>query len=94
MKSEESKKTNNYDELDDEAILLGNLNINQEMDIIENPKKHIVEIAKDKIKNGNIICEKKNKDNTNNEKESETTQNRRKSLKDRQNLKLMVTVNK
>ena len=37
---------NNQNEDNDEFLDVGNLNINQEVDIKENPKKHIVNIKK------------------------------------------------
>ena len=70
-KNKINEQNNNGEENNDEFLQIGNLNINQEIDIKENPKKHIAEKKKHILKNSlddgyfepseNITSKKQNK---------------------------------
>ena len=77
-KNKDNEKNNIGEENSDEYLQIGNLNINQEIDIKENPKKHIAEKKKHILKNSldddyfehseNITLKKQNKNNSNKKK--------------------------
>ena len=57
----QNKKEDNYDE--DDFLEIGNLNINQEIDIKENPKKHLVDTKKQNISENNGYSENSSEKN-------------------------------